>query len=232
MKNKASPPPARESRSLAKKAGILRAAAELFLEHGYDGVSVDMVIAAVGGTKTNVYKHFGGKAELFAAVVEDLWSESVKPFEDIGQLDAEGLPLEDALRQLGKQFLRAISTEREIKLHRMVVSEAARHPEQARRWFGIGPLAAYKGFASYIEKQQSAGRLIGMPARRLAPLFIDMVSQEMHMSMLIAGAVAPKRSEIDRIVDDAVTVFLHGALSTKAGGRKKSDGSGKAGGLK
>ena len=201
------------ARSIAKRAAVLHAAAELFLEHGYDGVSVDMIVAAAGGTKTNVYVHFGGKAELFAAVVEELWRESVQPFAEVALLDAEGLPIEEALRQLGRGFLNAICTEREIKLHRMVVAAAGRHPKLAHRWFSIGPLEAYQRFSAYVAKQQLAGRLVSMPARRLAPLFVDMVSQEMHMRMLIGGARQPERSEINRVVDDAVEIFLYGAAS-------------------
>lgn len=205
-----------QTRSMAKRAEILKVAAALFLEHGYDGVSVDMVVARAGGTKTNVYKHFDGKAGLFAAVVEELWRDSVQPFADVSVLDAEDLPLEEALRRLARGFLRAICTDREIKVHRMVIAEAARHPRMAKRWFSIGPEEAYKRFTAYVEKQQKAGRLVAMPARRLAPLFVDMVSQEMHLRMIIAGAAPPKRSEIDRIVEDAVDIFLHGALARKS----------------
>lgn len=204
-----------QARSLAKRAQILETAAALFLERGYDAVSLDMVIEQVGGTKSNVYKHFGSKTGLFAAVVEAQWQDSVKPFFEVEALDADQLPLEDALRQLGRNFLRAILTEHEIKLHRLVVAEAGRHPRLSRQWYSYGPEMAYERFTTYIEKQQQAGRLTAvMPARRLAPLFVDMISSELHMKMLIAGAPPPKRSEIDRIVDDAVGIFLHGALTT------------------
>lgn len=208
-----------QTRSIAKRAQILDAAAALFLELGYDAVSIDMVIERVSGTKSNVYTHFGNKAGLFAAVVEEQWKPSVQPFAEVEALDAEGLPLEEALRQLGRDFLRGILNDREVKLHRMVVAEAARHPRSSRRWYSFGPEQAYARFTTYVEKQQKAGRLTSsIPARRLAPLFVDMISSEMHMRMLIAGAPPPKRAEIDRIVDDAVGIFLHGAL---AGGRSE-----------
>lgn len=209
--------PRTQTRSLAKRAQILDAAATLFLELGYDAVSIDMVIEKVGGTKSNVYKHFGSKAGLFAAVVEEQWKDSVQPFAEVEALDAEGLPLEEALRRLARNFLRAILTDREVKLHRMVAAEAARHPRSSRRWHSFGPEQAYARFTTYVEKQQKAGRLVSMPARRLAPLFVDMVSQEMHLRMMIAGAPPPKRSEIDRVVDDAVDIFLHGALARPRG---------------
>ena len=198
-------------RSIAKKAEILRVAGELFLQYGYDGVSVDMVVAKAGGTKTNIYVHFGGKAELFAAVVEDLWSESVQPFSEIENLEVGRIPLEEALRQLGRGFLGGICTRREISLHRMVVAEASKHPELAARWHSIGPLAAYNAITKYVERQQAAGQLIGMPAHRLGPLFVDMMSQKIHLAMMIGGAPAPSKAEIAQMVDDAVEVFLHGA---------------------
>lgn len=210
--------PRSQARSIAKRAQILDAAAALFLELGYDAVSVDMVIARVSGTKSNVYKHFGSKAGLFAAVVEEQWRDSIKPFAEVEALDAERLPLDEALRQLGRNFLRAILTEHEVKLHRLVVAEAGRHPRSSRRWYSFGPEQAYARFTAYVEKQQQAGRLMSsIPARRLAPLFIDMISSEMHMRMLIAGAAPPKRADIDRIVDDGVNIFLHGALARTRG---------------
>lgn len=208
--------PRSQARSIAKRAQILEAAAALFLELGYDAVSIDMVIEQVSGTKSNVYTHFGSKAGLFAAVVEEQWRDSIKPFAEVEALDADRLPLEDALRQLGRHFLRAILTEHEVKLHRLVVAEAGRHPRSSRQWYSFGPEQAYVRFTNYVEKQQQAGRLTSaIPARRLAPLFVDMISSEMHMKMLIAGAPPPKRAEIDRIVDEAVGVFLHGALARK-----------------
>jgi AcrR family transcriptional regulator len=203
-----------QERSLVKRTQILEAASALFLELGFDAVSVDMVTERVGGTKGNVYTHFGSKAGLFAAVVEEQWKDSVQPFAEIEELDPEDPPLEEALRQLGRGFLRAILTDREVTLHRMIVSEARRHARLARHWYSYGPEKAYNRFTTYVEKQQKAGRLIGTkPARQLAPLFLDMLSSEMHMKMMIAGTPPPKRSEIDRIVDDCVEIFLYGAAA-------------------
>ena len=47
---------------------ILAAASELFLRNGYAN-SVDAVIEKVGGSKRAIYSHFGGKDDLFAAMV-------------------------------------------------------------------------------------------------------------------------------------------------------------------
>jgi AcrR family transcriptional regulator len=72
-----------ESRADQKREQILRAAADLLLERGYAGVSVDEVVARAGGSKTNVYTYFGGKDGLFAAVMQRFCDEIVGPLKAI-----------------------------------------------------------------------------------------------------------------------------------------------------
>jgi AcrR family transcriptional regulator len=200
------------SRSEAKRAELLKIATELFLAKGYDAVSVDAIVARAGGTKTNVYKHFGGKAELFAAVVEALSQQSVDAFDDL-VLDA--MKPEEALREIGKRFLTALLAQRSIRQHRMVVAESVRFPAVGRRWFKAGPESAREPVAAYFLKLQKAGLVGGIAPRRLAGLFLDMLSEEQLLRQLVAGAQPLKPRELTKLVDDSVSVFLHGALATK-----------------
>ena len=41
----------------------------MLLELGYAGASIDAVIERVGGSKRAIYSYFGGKKELFEAIV-------------------------------------------------------------------------------------------------------------------------------------------------------------------
>lgn len=66
-------------RSLAKasrRAALLNAAAQLFAERGYNGVSIEDLGAAAGVSGPAVYRHFSGKpavlAALLAGVSQDL----------------------------------------------------------------------------------------------------------------------------------------------------------------
>ena len=66
-------------RSLAKasrRAALLEAAAQLFAERGYNGVSIEDLGAAAGVSGPAVYRHFSGKpavlAALLAGVSQDL----------------------------------------------------------------------------------------------------------------------------------------------------------------
>ena len=49
---------------------LLATAADVFFSHGYGATSVDAVAAAAGYTTGAIYSNFGGKADLFLAVIE------------------------------------------------------------------------------------------------------------------------------------------------------------------
>lgn len=202
--------PAPQARSIVKRAKILSVATELFLENGYEGVSVDTVVQLAGGSKTNVYSYFGDKAGLFAAVVQEICRQIVESFVDV---NLDGLALEDALRTYGLAFLRAILGKEALRQHRMIVAESARFPDIGRIWFAVGPERAYEGLATYLEMQQKAGSVRVGPAKVFAVQFLDMISFNVHMRTMTTGTALPKLRELKEIVDNAVGIFLDGARS-------------------
>ncbi len=204
-----------QARSIKKRAELLRIATGMFLEQGYDAVSVEAIVQRAGGTKSNVYKHFGGKAELFAAAVAALCNELVH---SISQVELDGLEVEDALRAYGRAFLRTVLGERALKQHRMIVAESMRFPDLGRRWMAAGPEAAYRSLAGYLTKQQAARKLRPGSPRRLAALYLDMLTFDLHRQLLVAGTAPPTARAIRRIVDDAVQIFLYGAALKRARG--------------
>lgn len=54
-----------------RRAAILEAAATLFAERGYAGVTIEGLGAAVGVSGPAVYRHFPGKAAVLAAILSD-----------------------------------------------------------------------------------------------------------------------------------------------------------------
>lgn len=53
------------------RAALLDAAAELFVEHGYQGASVERIALRAGFTRGAFYSNFASKEELFAALLQD-----------------------------------------------------------------------------------------------------------------------------------------------------------------
>ena len=60
----------RVERGRATREALISAARELFGAHGFDGTSIDAVLAAASVARGALYHHFATKTELFDAVLE------------------------------------------------------------------------------------------------------------------------------------------------------------------
>ncbi len=72
-----STPTARDRAKAERSDAILREAARLFAERGYNGVSLEEIGAAVGVSGPAVYRHFAGKQALLGAVLVDVSQDLV-----------------------------------------------------------------------------------------------------------------------------------------------------------
>ena len=53
-----------------RRLALLISANDLFLERGYDAVSLDDIVNHAGGSKASIYKYFGNKEGLFTAICD------------------------------------------------------------------------------------------------------------------------------------------------------------------
>ena len=70
----------------ASRQSILRSAARLMRERGFDGVGIDAIVADAGLTPGAFYTHFESKTALFAAVVEAALTTAEEHLPPIEQL--------------------------------------------------------------------------------------------------------------------------------------------------
>src|SRR5277367_1071843 len=62
-------PGKRAAQGRATRGQLIEVATSLFADHGYEGTSVEAVLAAAGVSRGALYHHFAGKEALFTAVV-------------------------------------------------------------------------------------------------------------------------------------------------------------------
>ena len=131
-----------------KRQAILEAATTLFLERGFSGTSMSELLRLVGGSKTTIYTHFGDKAGLFTAVVDELLEATVA-FSDSQILSS--LSLRDALVEIAVQHLDVVLSDRYIRLIRIVAAEVDQFPALVKAFYDHGPGLSYTNFKTFLE---------------------------------------------------------------------------------
>jgi TetR/AcrR family transcriptional repressor of mexJK operon len=194
-------------RTAIKREKIVRSAAKLFLERGYDSVSINEIIAVVGGSKETIYSNFGNKAKLFEAVVEQLCADVTI------RIDTRPVgSLEEQATRIAHSFVSTVLTPQIISFHRLVTSIGREFPAAGRLFYQTGPETVYRIFAEWIALHQSGGNIrADRDPRHLAILFHDMLIGEQILSWLTSASTQKDRAKrIDQTVELAVSVFLGG----------------------
>lgn len=88
---------ARRRNAVATRDALLSAGAQLFAERGYDGVPVAVLAQKAGVNKAMINYHFGGKRNLYRAIVSGSFAEIVA---DVEALAESARPAPEALREL------------------------------------------------------------------------------------------------------------------------------------
>ncbi|ENN84709.1 transcriptional regulator, TetR family [Rhizobium freirei PRF 81] len=118
-----------------KRASILRAAKECFLNVGYEGASMESIAAGANVSIMTLYRHADSKDDLFEAVISAACEHKV----DVGPESALiKRPLRELLLQVADLFQERLSNAETLALLRAVMIENQRFPKLAE--------AAYEGF--------------------------------------------------------------------------------------
>jgi TetR/AcrR family transcriptional repressor of mexJK operon len=191
-----------------KRADVVAAAADVFLEFGFAAASVDEIARRARVSKATVYSHFEGKHALFAAIFQGL-CQGIRG--DGPAPDLKDLPLEQALFRMGRLLLDVVFTERAIALYRVVLAEVGRAPELCRTFYEAGPDRPASVLAEYFQGQIDAGVLSVSNAREAAEQYLGMVLGQHLLRHALGIGKIPAPPARDAMVGAAVRVFLDGA---------------------
>ncbi|TBU87548.1 TetR/AcrR family transcriptional regulator [Phytopseudomonas dryadis] len=194
---------ARQDKSLP----VLKAAASVFLAHGFSAATTDMIQRAAKVSKATVYACFPTKEALFAAVIE---RECAAMAETLRTLETAPGDVSRTLTELGLAYLRIVLSPTGLALFRVVVAEAPRFPELARRFYLAGPKVIARMIAERLEVAAQADEIdvqaVGLEAA--ASLFVSLLRGEGQLECLTHPDAYPSAEQLDRWVRRAVTTFL------------------------
>jgi AcrR family transcriptional regulator len=182
---------------------LLETAYRLFLEKGWDGVSIDAISRQSGVAKGFIYARYVDKAALFMATIERLMADAV------GALNlSEPLPedVESGLYGFARKLLDVVLEPEAVALHRQFIAQAGRFPDLAKllvrrnraREIILGVLASYRdrGVIDFADP--------GLTAEHFAILVVGIP----RMLALLVGREPPEEEE--RRLRAAIRLFLDG----------------------
>jgi TetR/AcrR family transcriptional regulator, mexJK operon transcriptional repressor len=192
----------RKERSRPKHAAILQAAAELFVEHGFDGASTEMIAEKAGVSRQTIYNQFETKQALFLAIASELVQTVIEPLSQ----GVEGpSDLRQTLLALGQRLLDTVLCPKVVALHRMTICEALRFPGLAQALYEAGPVRAEHEVAAYLSGRSE----LNVPDPKLAARqFLALTVHPLDLRALLGSRAETVSPEIAQHLGAAVDTFL------------------------
>jgi len=192
-------------KDMGKRAAILDAAKRLFVEQGYDGVSMDQIAAAAGVSKLTVYSHFGDKDALFAASARAYCEQRLPPELFAAHPD---VPLRERMLEIAQAFYAMVSSPEAVAGHRILCTpQMADSPVPAIFW-EAGPKRVQAEFSELLRRRIDAGELEIDDAARAASQFFTLLKGDQHARLVMGCGEASCREEAREHVAASVDMFL------------------------
>lgn len=157
------------------KASLIKAARQVFAERGYGHATIDEIADAAGLTKGAVYSNFGGKAELFYALMRERIEERLALAAEAagaihGDIDRVTMGVGDVLKEL-------MISQREWQIMYVEFWAAAAHDERLHESFALQRREARGRIGTVIEKLAEAlGLETTMPSDEVAAIVLGLAN--------------------------------------------------------
>ena len=195
----------KRSRGDLRSSKLQKVAANLFLKHGYEGVSIDKIVQQAGGSKSTVYTEFGGKCGLFISSIETLCRESN---ESLAHIDYSGLNFDRSLKKLAVHVLKLISSRKAVALHRLAIAEAENCPEVGAAWYTHGPARTTSFIRQILERHADEFHNPAISLDRLAVTLHDALTGDILYRRLAGITKSETEKELDQAAESIVQVAL------------------------
>jgi len=182
---------------------LLATAFRLFLEKGWDGVSIEEISRQSGVAKGFIYARYPDKDALFVGTIERLMADAM------GTLHlAEPLPdnIEEGLHAFGRKLLDVVLQPEALAFHRQFLAEAGRFPELAKLFLARN--RARDLIVEVLQTYADRGAIDLSDAKLTAEHFAILVIGIPRMQALLVGREPP--AEEERRLRAAVRLFLDG----------------------
>ncbi|MEO0759446.1 MAG: TetR/AcrR family transcriptional regulator [Cyanobacteria bacterium J06648_16] len=176
-----------------------------FLAHGYAATSMDRVASTAGVSKATIYSHFKDKADLFAAIMQQLAEHKFATVFDPRDRTALQGDLRTVLRDLAlKMCDQAQCDARFSEFMRLIIGESGRFPELAQPYVEKVAKPIIESLTEYLAQQTNPTfKDPEVTARTLLGTMVYFVMLQEILHGKVALPLGP-----DRMVDGLIDLIL------------------------
>jgi AcrR family transcriptional regulator len=181
---------------------IMLAAAQVFAEKGYARATTRALAAAAGVNEVTLFRHFGNKQNLFAAIIGEFAAPALTAaFE--AQLTGD---YRQDLLTMGSLVMKLMLERRDAM--RMMLCEAEHFPE-VRQVLAQNPRQLRLALSAYLKQQMERGLVRQLHAEAAAQAFWGMFFAYSISSWLLDEEVQPSLPT-KQVVEQFVDIFVQG----------------------
>jgi TetR/AcrR family transcriptional repressor of mexJK operon len=190
----------------ARHEELLDAALDLFLEHGFELTTIEMVATRVSMTRRTVYARYADKAALFRAAVQRAIERQIVPQDVLAGFDKGDLAA--TLESVARLRISQVMTPNGLRLQRIINTESYRFPEIFTANLEQSAKPVMDFVASVLDRAIAAGQIAPTDSGSAASAFMSMVVGG-QVRAIVSGRV-PTQAELDAKVRFTVRLLLDG----------------------
>lgn len=190
----------------ARHEELLDAALDLFLEHGFELTTMEMIAARINMTKRTVYARYTDKASLFRAAVQRAIERQIVPQNVLEGFDAGDLT--ETLASVARLRIGQVMTPNGLRLQRIINTEGYRFPEIFTANLEQSARPVIDFVAGLLERAIAAGQISPTDSSLAASAFMSMVVGG-QVRAIVSGRL-PTPAEMDEKVHFTVRLLLDG----------------------
>jgi AcrR family transcriptional regulator len=196
-----------KTKTEAKRQAILKAAAEVFREVGFERASMSEIRARIGGSKATLYNYFPSKEKLFFEVMYQAKELELGTITAALNPDTEDLKQE--LLRFGQRLVPALYSPEAIAIRRLAIAELG-HSSIGKVVFEGSVVPIEKQVAEFLRKAMKRGVLRTADPKTAAVHLLSLLESELLQRVLLGVMDSVKPEAVKGAARRAVEAFLSG----------------------
>ncbi|GAA6181555.1 MULTISPECIES: TetR/AcrR family transcriptional regulator [unclassified Shimia] len=188
-----------------KFAQVLDSARSLFMQRGFESVSMDLIAQDARVSKATLYNYFPDKSMLFMEVARFVCSQQAEQLE--ASVDVEQR-VPEVLGVVGRGLMAIILSDFGRNMFRVCVAEGERFPEIGRQFYETGPGVLKTRLIEFFDLAVERGELEIEDYALAADQFAELCKAGLFLRQVTGVQTSFAQSEIDHVVDGAIATFM------------------------